>query len=291
MGVTPSEISKELWYVRCGDEVRGPYCWSVIARDVGLGRIHAAHRLSRDQASWLSPEEILPRATVPEILAGSASDERRKQRRDVTSDMSIELRTGEDRRDAEEQGVVERRARSERVWAGLSSSSRPPVRVPLLVIGLTLSASFALATHLSLPVDAAAPDCRAPAASKANWDFCAKPKQHLAQENLAGMSARNAQLSGADLSNTNLRGVDFSYADLSASNFTLADARHARLVGASLRKTVFNHAQLIGADLSFADLSGASMVDVDLSAARLRNAIWTDGRVCADDSVGACNTQ
>ncbi len=291
MDIQPRENAKELWFVRRDDEIRGPYRWSVIEREVGLGRIHAAHRLSRDQVSWLSLEAIWPGGQVPRSLAGSASDERRKQRRTVISDTSIEQRAGDERREAEDREVVGRRVRSERVWAGLSPSPRPAMRVPLLAIGLALSASLALATHLSLPARAAAPDCRAAAASKANWDFCAKPKQQLARGNLAGMSARNAQLSGADLSNTNLRDVDFAYADLSATDFTLADARHARLVGASLRKAVFNHARLRGADLSFADLSGASMVDVDLRAARLGNAIWTDGRVCATDSVGACKTQ
>jgi uncharacterized protein YjbI with pentapeptide repeats len=291
MGAGPNDDSKELWFVRRGDEVRGPYCWSVIARDVGLGRIHAAHRLSRDQVSWLGVEEILPKTPAPETLVGSAHDERRVQRRSVTRDPPVEQRAADERRTAEASGVVERRLRSERVWAGLNLSARPQARAPLLVIVLALSASLALATHLSLPAGAAAPDCHAAAAAKVNWDFCAKPKQQLAQGNLAGMSARNAQLSGADLSNANLRGVDFAYADLSATDFTLADARQARLVGASLRKAVFNHAQLIGADLSFADLSGASLVDVDLSATRLGNTIWTDGRVCAENSVGACNSQ
>lgn len=285
MGVRPSEWSQELWYVRRGDQVRGPYCPAVITRDVGLGRINATDCLSRDQVSWLSLEDVMPLSKAWDSVAG---DERRLQRRAMTRDPPTEQRDGDDRRAAEDQGVIDRRARAERVWSGLRPSSRAPVRMPLLAIGLALSASFALATHLSLPVAAASPDCRAPAATQVNWDFCAKPQQQFAQENLARMSARNAQLSGANLSNANLRGADFAYADLAATDFTLADLRQARLVGASLRKAVFNHARLTGADLSFADLSGASMVGAQLSAARLGNTIWTDGRVCANDSIGVC---
>ena len=290
MGVTPSEISNQLWYVRRGDEIRGPYRWQVIARNVGLERIHATDRLSRDQHSWLAPAEILPRLPLPYALADGANDERRVQRRSATGSVTTEQREGDDRRAAEDLRVVDRRARSERVWAGLNAPTRAPVRIPLLVTGLALSASLALAMRLSLPVETAAADCRAPAATKVNWDFCSKPNQQLAQQNLAGMSARNAQLSGGNLTNANLRGADFAYADLSATDFTLADARQMRLVGASLRHAVLNHARLTGADLSFADLSGASLAGTELSAARLGNAIWTDGRVCAHDSIGMCNT-
>ena len=291
MGVTPSEISNALWYVRRGDEIHGPYRWQVITRNVSLGRIHAADRLSRDQDSWLAPADVLPCLSARHAVAGGASDERRVQRRAVTGDMTTELREGSDRRAAEDHRIVARRARSERVWTSLSAPTRTSVRLPLLVIGLALSASLALAMRLSLPAATAAPDCRAPAASKVNWDFCAKPKQQLAQENLVGMSARNAQLRGANLTNANLRGADFAYADLSATDFTLADARQVRLVGASLRNAVFNHARLTGADLSYADLSGASLAGAELNAARLGNAIWVDGRVCAHDSIGVCKTQ
>ena len=291
MGLTPGEMSKELWFVRRGDEVRGPYPWTVVARDIGLGRINATDRLSCHQDSWLSPQDILAGALRFRIAAGSACDERGLQRRTQMNDARVEQRAGEERRALEDRHVVDRRVRAERVWAGLSPQARSAVRIPLLVIVLTLSVSLGLATHLSLPAQSAAPDCRAPAATKVNWDFCAKPNQRLTRENLAGMSARNAQLSGGDLSNADLRGADFAYADLSATDFTLADAGHARLVGASLRKAVFNHARLVGADLSFADLSGASMIGADLRAAHLGNTIWHDGRVCADDSIGTCNAQ
>ncbi len=292
MGVMPDEISNELWYVRRGEEIRGPYRWEVVVRKVGLGRIHDADRLSRDQEHWLALGEVHPALPAPGVLAGSAHDERRAQRRNVGDEVATELREGQERRAVEEPSVVNRRARSERVWAGLRPvASSAAARIPLLAIGLALSASFALALRLTTPTEIVVPDCRATAAHGVNWDFCAKPRQQLGERDLAGMSARNAQLSGTNLVSANLRGADLAYADLSATDFTLADARQIRLVGASLRNAVLNHARLTGADLSFADLSGASLAGAELSAVRLGNTIWTDGRVCARDSVGVCNAQ
>lgn len=290
MDVTPDDVSEELWYVRRGDAVRGPLRWAALARDVGLGRIHGDDRLSRDQQQWLPPSDVLPRLPAVGSLAGSAHDERRELRRLAVNEVQDEQREGQERRAVEEASVINRRARSERVWAGLRPSrDERSSRMPLLMIGLALSASLALALRMTIPAQNSAPDCRAAAASGINWDFCAKPKQQLDEHNLSGMSARNAQLSGANLVNAKLRGADFAYADLSAADFTLADARQMRLVGASLRKAVFNHARLTGADLSFADLSGASLAGAELSAVRLGNTIWTDGRVCARDSIGVCN--
>lgn len=292
MGVTPDEICDELWYVRRGEVIGGPYRWELIARNVGLGRIRAEDRLSRDQQHWLAPADMLPRLPAPGVLAGGAQDERRAQRRTSHGIISSEQREGPERRAVEAPSVVDRRARSERVWASLRPAKASTVaRIPLLAIGLALSVSLALAMHYSIPTESAVPDCGVTAASKINWDFCAKPGQQLAAQDLSGMSARNAQLSGTSLVNAKLRGADLAYADLSATDFTLADARQARLVGASLRHAVLNHTRLTGADLSFADLSGASLVGAELSAVRLGNTIWTDGRVCARDSIGVCNAR
>lgn len=292
MGATPQQIPRELWYVRRGEQVRGPYPWDVVARNVGLGRIHADDLLSRDQREWLVPAEVTPPLPAPGALMGSAEDERRSQRRLGADPVPDEHREGSERRAPEAPGVVDRRARSERVWEGLRTHpGGSSVRMPLLVTALTLCVSLALALRLTGTPDVAAPDCRAVAASGINWDFCAKPRQQLGERNLNGMSARNAQLRGSTLINARLRGVDFAYADLSSTDFTLADARQARLVGASLKRAVLNHARLTGADLSFADLSGASLVGAELSAARLANTIWIDGRVCARDSIGVCKAQ
>ncbi len=35
MGATPDEMTNELWYLRRGEQVRGPYRWDSIARNAG----------------------------------------------------------------------------------------------------------------------------------------------------------------------------------------------------------------------------------------------------------------
>ena len=290
MGATPSAASDQLWYVRRGEKIHGPYTWTTVACKVGLGRIHAADLLSQDQDTWRALSELMSRLPAHHGLAGSARDDRRLERRAERATVVGEQRVAPDRRASEDRVVVARRARSERVWAGLRPTAAL-ARLPLLAVGLALSVSFALAWHYSMPGASVAPDCNAPAAPKVNWDFCAKPNQQLVSAALAGISARNARLAGGNLSSANLRGADLAYADLSAVDFSLADARHARMVGASLRKAVLNHARLTGADLSFSDLTGASLAGAELSATRLGNAIWIDGRVCARDSIGECETR
>lgn len=57
----------------------------------------------------------------------------------------------------------------------------------------------------------------------------------------------------------------------------------AELVGASFRRANLSYADLRHANLSQADLDGAI-----LAGARLGDAVWTDGRFCAPDSVGSC---
>lgn len=42
------------------------------------------------------------------------------------------------------------------------------------------------------------------------------------------------------------------------------------------------------ADLSYADLRGTYLGGLDLEGVRLSRTVWTDGRVCAEGSVGEC---
>lgn len=281
-----------LWYVQRGDDVRGPFRWDVITRNIALGRIHHDDRLSQDASTWRPLDEIARTRVLPSMPPISIADERRRERRSARADDAppAGLRRGDDRRQPEASSVVARRARSERVWASLRVPAMQ-ARLPMLVVSLLLAVSVAVALRWHLPSAPSAPDCLAPPAPAVNWDFCAKPDVVHRQVNLSGASARNARLTNAVLVGANLQGADLAYADLSAADLTLVDAGRARLVGASLRKARLNHARLTGADLSFADLAGADLAGAELTATRLGHAIWSDGRVCSRDSIGVCNAQ
>lgn len=66
------------------------------------------------------------------------------------------------------------------------------------------------------------------------------------------------------------------------------DLSHADLSGADLRGTDLSQANLESANLRGADLSGANLSQSRLDSADLGRAIWIDGSLCADSSMGEC---
>lgn len=82
-----------------------------------------------------------------------------------------------------------------------------------------------------------------------------------------------AKLEGANLCGRDLRGVDFRGAELEKANLQNAD---------------LSGADLTNADLEDANLKGAKISGTNFKGAELEFATWVDGRVCAEDSVGAC---
>jgi uncharacterized protein YjbI with pentapeptide repeats len=98
-------------------------------------------------------------------------------------------------------------------------------------------------------------------------------------------------------------GYTFSPADLQTLKNTNAcvdcDLTGADLTGADLQIANLSGANLSGANLSGANLSNAWLVDSNLSKAKitktifdgatLDGAVWTDGKLCADGSMGMCN--
>jgi uncharacterized protein YjbI with pentapeptide repeats len=98
-------------------------------------------------------------------------------------------------------------------------------------------------------------------------------------------------LSELDLSNAKLSGANLIAADLSFSNLEKADLSGAKLVSANLFEVNLKGANLLGADLSGAILqkvSFESFFGAPVEGANLQAAIWTDGRICAQGSIGVC---
>lgn len=71
--------------------------------------------------------------------------------------------------------------------------------------------------------------------------------------------------------------------DLSTANLSGADMR-----GANLSKADLSNANLTNADLSGANLNGAKLGNVNLTGANLSGATWTNGKKCAQGSMGKC---
>ena len=153
-------------------------------------------------------------------------------------------------------------------------------------------------------------------------------KCNLTGANLQGGKLGNANFTDANLSNVNLRlARQDEFPKLRVmnnnvyTNLRYANLTRANLSGSDLRGTIFSSANLTGANLSnvtigatdlmmlpsyigrydstavtdfhSADLTGANFTGANIGAvnftdAKLSGAIWTDGRKCAEGSIGEC---
>lgn len=107
-------------------------------------------------------------------------------------------------------------------------------------------------------------------AKKVNEDFC--------QADFDRILKGEKDFVGAKLEEANLKGLNLSGAD-----FRGADLEKANLQGANLTDCNFKNA-----DLEEVNLKGANIKGTSFSGAELEYAIWIDGRVCAEGSVGGC---
>lgn len=111
----------------------------------------------------------------------------------------------------------------------------------------------------------------------------------LAGANLSDVAMPNIYLNRADLSGVNLSRADVSGASLISADLGAANLSSTNFLGANLRGANLSGSNLNGANLRGALLNGADLSAANLSDAKLSGAIWTDGRQCAEGSVGACN--
>lgn len=107
-------------------------------------------------------------------------------------------------------------------------------------------------------------------AKSVNEDFC--------QADFNRILKGEKDFVGAKLEEANLKGLNLSGAD-----FRGADLEKANLQGTNLSGCNFKNADLEEVNLKGANIKGASF-----AGAELEYAIWTDGRVCAEGSVGGC---
>lgn len=279
---------RNLWYVRRGEKVAGPFPSQVISNHALLGRVKPSDEVSMDQLVWqplVEVHELLPQELL-ELHAENNPEQRlwREERLKAARRWADE-RTHEERRDHDE--TPEHRGEERRRVAGdpdvLAMPHHHPAPAPesggrsYLIAGGVVFILLLIALGLlylqpvnpvKVGVMPAQSQCQQAPAPGINWGGCDKYEVRL----------RGVDLSGGNLSYTN-----FVQADLSGSRL-----RQAKLVGANLSGANLNETDLEGADLSYADLHGASLVSVTLKSANLEHAIWTDGRVCATGSLGQC---
>ncbi|MCG7899896.1 MAG: pentapeptide repeat-containing protein [Candidatus Thiodiazotropha lotti] len=114
-----------------------------------------------------------------------------------------------------------------------------------------------------------------------------------------GVDMHESSLASARLDRSNFERANFSrsifqLANLKDTNLMLSNLEHAHMHGVNLQNANLMLANLTGAslfdaDLSGADLRGANLQGAILIKAKFDHAIWTDGRICAEGSIGQCN--
>jgi hypothetical protein len=281
----------QIWYVRRGELVRGPYPRGLIMRYVILGRIVADDELSADCLNWV------PLAELPELIppvmhgeSGALVAARRweNERRARPAEPGADAADTERRRGGDEvPGPVLRHED-----LALQAVRRRHLQRTAALVALLLLVSFGAVLAL-YPAAVPPPesDCLLAPTPGAHWNHCAMDGRFLAGVDLSGARMNSMSLNGANLSAARLAGADLSFSNLSRADLRDADLRGARLVGASLRNADMAGARLDRADLSYADLRGAMVLGTELARVRLDSAIWVDGRVCGLGSLGECKVR
>lgn len=286
-----------LWYVKRGKKIRGPFPPARISHEILLGRIRSDDELSHDQQSWHRLAE-LPQL-LPEVIRHGDTPE--GQQRLVLTRLREDQRLHDRRAGGESAGSGKRHGdrrniESFEITGVRDLPERRPVEAPttetsLLVPALVLTAIFSLALYFFWyrpAVVPAGPDCNAPPAPAVNWSGCGMAGRSLGRADLREANLGSIVLTRADLHNANLTRSDLRYADLEGANLYVASLREANLTGALLRNAILTRADLRDADLSYATLQDASLEGARLEGAKLGKTIWTDGRMCAPESIGEC---
>lgn len=286
-----------LWFMRRGNEVRGPFPAAQITRYILLGRINPADEISLDRKAWqvvATVNEVQPTGLEDQesqVLALRRADERladdRRANQTAAQNAEFQNRRRGDRRRDEPLAVVQHRAVKTRLFKAIPSSSETVLRQVLFGVVVATLVLIVFALYTPAPPDETS-HCADAAAAAVVWNNCHKEGAQLENINLRGAHIKNADLSGAHLRAAKLAGADLSYTNLSVADLSYSDLSQALMLGAGLRHADMSYANLRGADLRYADLRGANLGAADLSGARLDNAIWIDGNECAVGSVGAC---
>ncbi|MDP2828080.1 MAG: pentapeptide repeat-containing protein [Sulfuricellaceae bacterium] len=274
--------SRQLWFVRRGKTVSGPFPTQSVTQNTLLGRFLPTDEVSQDKQSWrplvtvreLLPNELLELQTASDPLQRQWLEERLKAAHRWADQRSVDV-VGEDDSSSDRRNHTEFSDETARFHHHLL-----PVRVSgrryfigagiaiLLVLVLVWVVFGESVNPVKVVVQSAKSQCQQAARPGIDWKSCDK---------------QSVRMRGKDLTDGNLSYANFSQADLSGSRLL-----RANLTGTNLRGADLSHADLAKANLSFSDLRSANLISSNLTGAILENAIWIDGRVCAPGSVGVC---
>src|SRR3569623_1333074 len=170
LGYISGMAGLNVWYVRRGDEVKGPYPSGLITRYVLLGRVRANDEVRIDGAS--------------ETAAGE--QRQRSERRAPEIPDIVDYRVSRSTRAAEH-------AESARQWLGL-----------LGIVAVTVGVVAVILYFYKPPPPEQLVDCSAKPAPSVNWSDCVQTGVNLAGADLTGAKLYSAYMTGANFRGAHL---------------------------------------------------------------------------------------
>ena len=269
----------QLWYIRAGGEITGPFASGLISKNILLGRIHPNDELSKNKKQWRKASSV--QELMPEVIKhrheGNYKERLRAARR--WADERGELREKND--EGDEKIYTPRK---QVTHLGIKTTGILGI-IAFVIFLLGFVYTIFIFTPDELLVKA---DCTSSGQDSGIFDSCHLQRRNFSQRSLKGSSFKNTLLQNSSFKDSSLQKSQFDFANLSNANLSNANFTEASFKGADLSNSNLNRTIFTKADLSYANLTGAKSVKIKLKGANLANAIWFDGRTCSKNSIGKC---
>jgi hypothetical protein len=280
-------MTQSLWYLRHEGKVYGPFPAPQINESLKSGKVTPDWEISLNENDWLTIAD----SAQFDLGTPDRRDERERARQRWQNQDAADLPPlvhdpGQDER--ARLSVSQDHIRTEALLQA-DKGKRPSPWAPALALAILAALGIAVWWGQSdEPIETGIrfnllADCAAPLADGVNWNAC--NKRGYAQRQAI---ARNARMERVQLDDAQLPGADLSYALLRQASLRNADLKGVNLAGADLSAADLAGADLSGADLRYAVLKEANLTGTRLAAAKLDKAVWSDGRGCAEGSLGQC---
>lgn len=305
-------LQRQIWYIKRGEDVEGPYPGGLISRYILVGRIKPDDQLSVDGRSW-EPVSSFPELK-PQVLEMDPDDPEARQRLMAAIRWEDE-RSGQERREGEppsEELAAQRRGAERRNGDPIDDKTAREARLQrseqqaqerrafeeqsqrryrwqsVTLVVLAIVGSIAGLMYIRPPDFGEPIDCSGPPRAGVNWSLCQMEGRPLQGADLTGAQLRSVNFIGADLAGASLQNASATYAVMSSADLRNVNFRKADLMGVSFRNARIAKASFDNANLAYADFAGADLTGASFEGAILDKAIWFDRRICAEGSIGVC---
>lgn len=292
-------MTQSLWYLRHDGQVFGPFPAPQVDEALKKGEVSPDWEISLNEVDWLSIAESGQFKIEKAAWSEGDTEETASWRDQREQARQRWLQEGAVVTDAARDPVQDAAARNSvahdhiRTDALLQAEKTKRASPLAAILALGLLAGIGVTVWLGQgdkPIQAGigqVANCAAALSDGVNWTGC--DKRGYAQPGGEGRNAgRNARLDKSRIDDARLKGADLAYASLRNASLRNAELANVNLTGADLTGADLTGADLSGADLRYAVLTAANLTGTRMDDAKLDKATWSDGRICAEGSLGEC---